>query len=322
MKLGREIDVLENHLRRQGVVLDILLKDRTTGRNIIWATNSYNKTSKKSDPFADKKQMTADLVTGDYGFLVQPRAAKSLEEQKKRTKDKAEVFTPLSVVEQMNEEIDKASLNYPVTKSNWEAYVTERRLEITCGEGPFIASRYDPVAALGVKITLKKRVGFLDKKLRVIGKYTKTKEEWFFWVVEALKASYGYEWQGDNILIARENLLYTVIDFYHKKFTIKELPPLEWREQFAEIISWNVWQMDGLRYVIPMSCKKSIVEEEVEDFDKKQNVLFSIEKPKKTFVECEGCRTKNPFRHTGRYAKIMDWKTGKKVRFVDLLKGS
>ena len=243
-ELTYNIDILENTLRRKGALLDVLLFDRTTKNNIIWATDSYERRGKE---FSPKKRMKPELVTGIYGKLIQPRAAKSLEEQRRRTKDKAEVFTPLKIVDQINKAIE----NRPLDKSNWQDYVRELKLEITCGEAPFIVSRYNPTAH-GTLIKLDNRVGFLDKKLKIVSRFCHNKDEWLFWSKEAFKASYGYEWQGDNVLLARENLLYTLIDYYKAKF--KRLPTLRIREEFAEIISWNIFQMDGLRYVIPMSC--------------------------------------------------------------------
>ena len=89
-------------------------------------------------------------------------------------------------------------------------------------------------------------------KLKRVSKNCDKKADWLFWAKEAFRASYGYEWQGDNVLLARENLLYTFIDYYRAKF--KQRPALSAQEEFAEIISWNIFQMDGLKYVVPMSC--------------------------------------------------------------------
>ncbi len=294
------IDIKENNLFRKGSLLKILLIDRTTKKNIIWATDSYEKFGKE---FLCDKKITPKLVTGKYNLLIQPRAAKSLEEQRHRTKDKAEVFTPLNVVDQINKSVDTV-----VTKNNWQEYVKKLKLEITCGEAPFIVSRYNPTSNTGKFIKLENRVGFLDKKLKVVSKYCDNKKEWLFWAKEAYKSSYGYEWQGDNVLLARENLLYTLIDYYQFKFDQK--PSLKIQEEFAEIISWNIFQMDGLKYVVPMSCKSDSIT---------QATIYSgstvvLEK------ECEGCRLNNPEIHNGDYSKIMDWKRNKTIRFVDLIK--
>lgn len=48
----------------------------------------------------------------------------------------------------------------------WRAYIGSKRLEITCGEAPYLASRYDTMT--GEIVPLEKRIGLLDRKLRVI----------------------------------------------------------------------------------------------------------------------------------------------------------
>jgi hypothetical protein len=300
-----EIDIKENYLQKRGDLLNILLIDKSTNRNIIWAIDSYINQGNKD--FSPKSQIKAESVTGENNKLIQPRASKSIEEQKKRTKEKAEVFTDLSIVKQINLAIDA----YKISKNNWQDYVKEIKLEITCGEAPFIASRYDPTAN-GKLIPIKKRVGFLDKKLKTVNCYCQNEEEWLFWAKEAYKACYGYEWQGDNLLIARENLLYTFIDYYEFKFNKK--PSLKLQKEIAEIICWNIFQMDGLKYVIPMSCRHEInVTEEVLNMFNEVHTPEKIEKN-----ECEGCKYNRVGKHNGKYVKIMDWEQKKQIRFADL----
>ena len=302
-----EIDISENKLRNKGEILDILLLDHTTKKNIIWATDSYAKRGKSFEPI---RQIKSELVTGVYSKLIQPRAAKSLEEQRFRTREKAEVFTPLKVIDQINKTVDWKTGTFPVGDSNWQEYVKELRLEITCGEAPFIVSRYNPTSRTGKIIDLKNRVGFLDRKLRIVSSYCNNPKDWLFWAKEAFKSSYGYEWQGDNVLIARENLLYSLIDYYSDKFG--RTPSLKVQQEFAEIISWNIFQMDGMKYVVPMSCKhKSLtIPGELTLFGETPDV---IEK-----YECEGCRLGQPRKHNGIYAKVMDWKNTKSQKFVEL----
>jgi hypothetical protein len=303
-----EIDISENRLRNRGRVLDILLSVRCTRQNIIWATDSYVSLGRGYDP---KRQMRIEHITGGNGTLIQPRAAKSRQEHK------AEVFTPLRIVKDMNASIDLASTNYPITTDNWLEYIQELRLEITCGEAPFIAGRYNPTSNTGLIIKPDNRVGFLDRKMQAVKKFTANKADWLSAAETALKACYGYEWQGDNLLIARENILLTMDDFYRDKFDVKKGLKTEQLEHFAEIISWNVWQMDGLKYVKPMSCKQT--SRSAQEKPKNQLQLLPAEKPDKIKVECEGCRTNDPFKHTGTYPKIMDWQLGKPTLFVSLL---
>jgi len=145
----------------------------------------------------------------------------------------------------------------------------------------------------------------------VVSKYCDITEDWLKWAKIAFQSSYGYEWQGDSLLIARENLLYTFIDYYKDK--LKKSPSLELQKEIAEIIVWNIFQMDGLKYVIPMSCKteKVTIKGEVTLFEKKEDRIE--EKP------CEGCEKKTAKKHNGVYVKIMDWVKGKPIRFVDIL---
>ena len=248
------------------------------------------------------------MVTGKNGKLIQPRAIKSKEEQLTRTRDKAEVFTPLAIVKQMNEACDTD----PVTDNNWQNYIALQKLEITCGEAPFIVSRYDPVSDSQALVPILNRVGFLDYKLRVVSKYCETKVEWLKWAKVAFQSSYGYEWQGDSLLIARENLLYTFTDYYLAQF--KETPSVALQKEIAEIIVWNIFQMDGLKYVVPMSCKTEQVT------IKGAETLFGKEDDRIEIKPCQGCENRIVHKHNGVYAQIMDWQLGKKIRFVDIVR--
>ena len=298
------IDIREDYLLKNDNLLEILLQDKTTGKKILWATDSYESKGKKYAPLAP---ITSDLVTGKNGKLIQPRAVKSKEEQILRTRDKAEVFTPLSIVKQMNDACDTKR----ITKNNWQNYVALLKLEITCGEAPYIVSRYDPVSDTQELVPIAERVGFLDKKLRVVSKYCHTKNDWLFWAKIAFQSSYGYEWQGDSLLIARENLLYTFVDYYQDKF--KETPDIKLQKEIAEIIVWNIFQMDGLKYVIPMSCKYEKV------LIKGEETLFGKEEDRVEEKFCEGCMKKTVHNHNGVFVKIMDWVANQTIEFVDLL---
>ena len=182
-------DILENDiLRRWPEVLRALLKDHTTNRNIFWATDMYEKEYGESYSF--RHQITVEQITGDNGTIIRPRAVKSIEEQRYRIKDKAEVFTPSWICNAQNNLVDDAwfgrenvfntldekthewiptegKIEFPENRT-WQEYVCSNRLEITCGEAPYLVSRYDtttgkPFAELNM------RVGLLDRKLRVVG---------------------------------------------------------------------------------------------------------------------------------------------------------
>ena len=252
-----------------GDVLDILLKDKTTKKNIIFATDTYS--SLECD---ELDEITTDVLSCFSTLDIQPRVMKAQAEQILRTRKKAEVFTPTWLCNVMNNYCDEEWFGYPdafnrVNDDNsWEEtkgpvempkkkkrhqYVDARRLEITCGEAPYLVSRYDTTT--GEIIPIEKRIGLLDRKLRVVTENTDSEEEWLRWTIRAYQSIYGYEYQGDNLLIARINLLVTFCDYlehtYHRKADKKEL------EQIANIIAWNIWQMDGLKDIPPLSSEQA-----------------------------------------------------------------
>lgn len=92
-------------------------------------------------------------------------------------------------------------------------------------------------------------MGILDRKLRVINENTTTKKEWIEWTYRAFRSCYGYEFSGDNLLIARINLLITFVE--HTKFKWQTNPTKTQLKTISNIITWNFWQMDGLNGKIP-----------------------------------------------------------------------
>ena len=196
----------------------------------------------------------------------------------------------------------------------WRDYVNENRLEITCGEAPYLVSRYDTVT--GEPIPVNHRIGLLDRKLRVVGENTETTSDWLNAAKAAYMSTYGYEWQGDNLILAREALLCTFVEYYRAKFG-KE-PIIEFLLDIADIISWNIWQMDGLKGVIPNSCVK------LPKVKNEPKSLFSFvdseEHGELILSDCPGCKNRDIHSHTGKYALIKDWKEDKVLTFVSLLK--
>jgi len=162
-------------------------------------------------------------------------------------------------------EVNSDKITFPNGKS-WKHYVRDTRLEITCGEAPYITSRYDTTT--GEFIPVEKRIGLLDRKLRVISENIDKSGDWLEAAQTAYQNTYAFEWQGDSLLLAREAMLITFVENYTRKFG-KE-PLLKSIQHIAHIISWNAWQMDGLKGVIPKSCKEQVTITE--------NLLGDIEK--------------------------------------------
>lgn len=305
-------------------VIDILLMDRTTNGNIIFATENYRKhdSGPKESDFIKK-----EMILGKRGNIIKSRIHKSTAEQKKRSLDMAEVFTPSWICNKQNNLIDEKWFGYknPFNietdtgwKTNkeikfkgktWEEYIDLERLEITCGEAPYLVSRYDVVN--GTYIVPNDRIGLLDRKLRIISENVKEKERWLHYCEIAFQRIYGFDFQGDNIFLSRINLLLSFIDFYKEQF--KELPTKDDIIKIATVISWNIWQMDGIKYVVPLSCHEetevqlSLFEGYFDDEDEEPN-------------QCRGCKSGNIYQHNGIYTRIMDWRANKEVRFIDLLR--
>ena len=265
-------------------ILETLLQDRTTGRNIIWADNEYEALG---EGYMGDDEITVEKITGLSSGVIKPRIAKEQEHQSKRTKSRAEVFTPSWLCNQMNNDIDatwfsrrdvfniednqawhtsQGPIIFPQKRGyGWHAYVESPRLEITCGEAPFVCSRYDTVT--GEILPVDKRIGFLDRKLRIVSEKTKTRKEWVRWALAALKASYGFEYQGDNLLLARINVFETFCEHLRERWgmgiTDDELNQAAW------IVSWNFWQMNGLTCAVPTNKMNAVV----------QSALFGYEEP-------------------------------------------
>ena len=241
-------------------VLKILLFDRTTEKNIIWATGEYR------NIFAEEKIQLEQIN------LIQPRFKKLHEQQKNRTRDKAEIFTPSWLCNEQNNLIDEEwfgksevfnrvvdgqkHLWKPTTEKiifskerTWQDYVQANRLEISCGEAPYLVSRYDAVT--GKEIAVENRIGLLDRKLRVVDENVNDVSEWLDWAEKAVKSIYGYEFQGDNLFLARLNIFLTVEEFFFEKYKFECNVYESFLKKIAEIISWNLWQMDGLTNAIP-----------------------------------------------------------------------
>ncbi|MEG0864559.1 MAG: Eco57I restriction-modification methylase domain-containing protein [Clostridia bacterium] len=259
--MGNLIDIDSALIRS---VLPMLLVDKSAYRNLIWATDTYEGLGESYSP---NHEMTPRLVSGMGSLLIQPRTAKTADDQQARTKKHAEVFTPAWICNRMINHCDavwfgredvfnqecgtdwtptQEKIVFPKPKK-WQHYVDSRRLEITCGEAPYLVSRYD--ASTGDSIPFEHRIGLLDRKLRIVNENTADEADWLKWTLRAFQSVYGFEFQGDSLLIARINLLSTFMEAlearWHRAATRKELHAI------ANVIAWNLWQMDGLKGTVP-----------------------------------------------------------------------
>ena len=283
-------------------VLSALLRDRSqpnsTG-SIIWATGAY---ANHGVGYAGSDMMTVETVRHlvSIGELV-PRCEKDADTQRRRTADKAEVFTPSWLCNDMingieeyefgegarpfNDESDgprgwKATdgeISFPdgeatggawsgkrfvPAKPRWYRYIGLRCLEITCGEAPYLTSRYDAVT--NEPIPQAERIGFLDRKIRVAVENTPAgSAERKKSIDRALSSVYGFEYQGDNLFLARMNILLTWHEAAYGAAGGEGDAPAaagrredRWDEidalaEAANTISRNIVQMDGITLTVP-----------------------------------------------------------------------
>ena len=300
--------LIDFHAPEVQAVLDTLLKDRSTGKNIIWATDPPEELQTVMyEPVTDRSQITTQQLGLTHYEVVLPRMMKQTDTQQQRTRKKGEVFSPAWVCNKMNNALDddwfrglgageiagqftvelpqgwqtvETPVQFPACGGRtpaWVRYVQSRRLEVTCGEAPFLASRYD--AATGEMIPVARRIGILDRKLRVVSENAATEDEWRKFATHAVQSTYGYEYQGDNLLLARVNLLLTYAEHlqarWQRKPTEEELQPI------ATIISWNLWQMDGLHLSVP-GGKPQPEAEQLDLFS-----MFGAAEPQPPTVSCK-----------------------------------
>ena len=294
-------------------VLKALLADKTTKHNIIFATDAYADNEKGINA---KTQITEDLLLSLDPLTIQPRVLKSIEEQSERTQKKAEVFTPSWICNKMNNHCDaewfgrEDVFNHEVDHTwiintdkiefkkpkDWQKYVDSRRLEITCGEAPYIVSRYDTTTS--EIIPVKERIGILDRKLRIVNENTDNEKDWLKWSMRAFQSVYGYEFQGDNLLIARINLLVTFVEYMNNRW--EHNPDDEDLKKIANIIVWNIWQMDGITGTIPFG-------KPIEQYQQMKLFDYAV-----------GINDAEP---ETVYCKIYDWRRDNSLTYISMKEG-
>ena len=268
-------------MRNDLQLLELLLKDQSlsspeSNSYISWATDDYSVTDadKTGDnsPFSFNAQITPELVS-HHQDLIQPRIKKHPSMQTSRSKNRAEVFTPAWICNAQNNLVDEQwfgkrdVFNTEHIDENgehaWMSYVRARRMEITCGEGPYLVSRYDTTT--GRLIPIGERIGMLDRKFRIINENTPSeptkanKRQWIRKAYQALQSVYGFDSQGDNVFLTRESVFLSFCEYYTERW--HRQPHRDAVLKAAEIISWNIWQMDGLNFNVPNSDRDAVIME-------------------------------------------------------------
>jgi len=204
----------------------VLLRDMCTfdaagpvGGNIRLCTCDYS------------EHQFGEEITPELASTFVPRWEKSKAAQRARTKSKAEVFTPTALIAHI--------LELTVRECGEDIYSPNRTFcEPCCGEGAFLLTRRDQDT--GAPIDVPNRVGVLDRKLLNID--TADEAAWKTIALKCLASVYGYEYQGDSLVLARVNTYLTMTEHAaYRGYTWSETE----LDIIAETIARHIWQVDG-----------------------------------------------------------------------------
>lgn len=288
-------------------LLSRLLADKATKGSILWATDAY---AELGEGYSPGNEIRPQRITGDNSDLIKTRARRAMEQRTERTRQHAEVFTPLWIVKKMNDFADALWFGrkdgiykytddgkiYFSKQKHWKLYVDAKRMEITCGEAPFLATRYD--VETGEAIPVEDRTGLLDRKLRVVSENVWDIGEWKERAFRAVQSIYGYELQGDNLLIARVNILYTVEEHMLQRW--KQKPEKAWLEKLCNVIAWNLWQMDGIKGCVPVPPTPT---------EEQLSLFPPLQEQANLFGETE---------HSEISCRLFDWRADRSIRYQTL----
>lgn len=104
------------------------------------------------------------------------------------------------------------------------------------------------------------------------------------------------------MLLARENLC-SFIDYYTAR--MQQAPSVKLLRIIANIIAWNIWQMDIINMWSPTAATMKSPSLSAWDYRD---------------LSLPGCRSNNMHRHNGVYCRVMDWRSKRSVRFIDMIK--
>lgn len=155
-------------------VREMLLKDFSSQSNIVFGTDSYERYGKGYGIF---DHIDLSKIVNDGKFAIRRKIDKDDDDSYDRAKKHSETFTPSWVCELMNDVIDDEYFGIDsvfsdlkqiegISEDKIKDYVNQSRLEVACGEAPFLCSPYD--SSNGNEIPIDGRIGMLDRKMHLI----------------------------------------------------------------------------------------------------------------------------------------------------------
>lgn len=231
-------------------VIAELLHDYSTDQNIIWAYDPLCCHTAQEDSqinindlqcILPRHLLTEQIDESDPRFLTSQQASTLIQDSHSTYPCVAKRLKP------------NASPGYRPSGIRRDVFfLCLKWLELDCGEAPCLTSIYDRVS--GDQASLEHRIGFLDAKLRLISKMTRTYRSWFLFTSLAVGSCYACDFFGDSLLIARINTMNTILDAYKAKF--KKPMSQEFCSHIASVVAWNIFQMDSKTLTPPFSRQK------------------------------------------------------------------
>lgn len=101
----------------------------------------------------------------------------------------------------------------------------------------------------------------------------------------------------------------TFVDYYKERF--KAVPEIQTLKKIANIITWNIWQMDGLKGTVPLGKPQEEVQQ-LSWFGDISNSISDGETPlfEQTISADEGIE-----------CMIYDWRADRSIKYSELKKG-
>lgn len=270
-------------------IIDILLKERSFKRNLNFVETI--------EEFSGDDEITCDIVLQDPPIIL-PQYMYAYDRKRNSAKKRGAVFTPQFAANNMCEVLCRAILNvpdeenicaqiYPINETDTREWITDTLppedclnliyktcLDSCCGEGIFLTQRYHQNSGKPIEIPFRK--GLLDRKLHVIKRALEKEEDLhelrFFSLAKiAFKTTYGFDLLGKSVYLTRKNLLETFVDFYQWIFA--KDPENAMVEDIATILSYNIFQMNGLSHKVPLTNQS--VYARIRDWSKNLEFCFA-----------------------------------------------
>lgn len=215
-------------------VLETLLTDKSTRRPLVWPSGPNHPAAWMSREDFLRPQLAAEDP--------QAEQAEFLEWNRKLNTLDAAWFGHEPA---FNEESAQGwqTLSEPVAFDDpfhWKKYVTRPVFLFQAGHGQALVFR--PFAQGAEPMQYGKRMGILDRRLRIISENTREESEWLRWAESALQSLYGTDVSPLAIFQARLSALVAVREAYAQRFG-GQLPVRE-EKYMVTTLCWNLFQMD------------------------------------------------------------------------------